>query len=345
MPTNIQGTMFFVEAVGEREYGWSESHALPTANDLKEALNKLALLAIARAKLLGAGAYINYMRVSDVGIFRDSQVANGVWPKAALIFDKQGNGKVVPAPPPPGDPADATTWTAQPIGGVPLGEPGLAKGVPAADLSDLLADQPDVAVLVRMEGGTAPFKTRRSMLLRGLPDGITWTDTDLPDVRHGILSVNWLRYFDDYTTLLTKGDYGMFGLDQTSPHQLVTGIAVDANLNVKWSIQGLNANPGDRVRISGVKVRVSDGSVKTYAETLTVETGTGAGPFVFSTSNERTKFVQSSFLSGNPVLSMGQAQVQRVVIFPYTKAVPRHWAKKDTGAPFDRPRGRQKPRR
>lgn len=85
----IKGQMFFSQNVGSdstRDYGWSEGVYCITAGNLTQAISDMNALAVVRLGLVGTGATLDYIRVSDNQVLRDSQVlAGSALPKGTVL--------------------------------------------------------------------------------------------------------------------------------------------------------------------------------------------------------------------------------------------------------------------
>lgn len=334
MPPFI-GQIFFEEQVGTREAGWSEQHYLIGAGTLPEALDALSSLATLRANLLGAGCEINYLRVSDATIFRDSQVFGGITANFGLKpAGPGGRPTVVPS-----------TSPGAGSGLIPgLYNNGLASGILPSDTIGLLADQPEVGYLVRLEAGT-PFVSRRSLLLRGIPDGITLISSDGPLAGNNPMSANWLDAFTVWVIKMIGGNYGMrvINVAGANAQKPISSIVVDPISNVVsvFSV-GTTYAVGDTVKIRGVKIPAPNGAPVAFHDTLTVVAAAAGGPYQFISLNPNSPFTTSATFKGVVFLSRGTIQLVTYTYVPYVKAVGRHWSSRKVGLPFDPFHGRHK---
>lgn len=339
MPS-ILGQMFFRADNGARDVGWSEDHYIIGAGDLSAALPLLRTLADARAALLGAGAVINYLRVSDVATFRDSQVETGIRPGGILV-GQPGNFQLIPLAPDNGNPDSPINPSG--INGIAINEPKLLKGVNSIDIPGVLVDQPQVGFLVRLELGS-PFTARRALVLRGMPDDVILTNTGGPASVNNTLSANWLKLYREWVLTLTNGRYGMRAQDATAATAAVASWTVDPTTHLVTCHTAVNfaAVPGDGVRISGVVIPNNTGGIKRLNAYVTVLTSPDAKTFTFSSTNPRSPFTTSTILQ--TVLVAGNLTRQVKAYQAYTKIVGRRWGERKCGLPFDPVRGRRKAR-
>lgn len=351
----IQCTQFFVESVGAIEYGWTETHYLIGVTDLVQGLNTFRALASDRAALCGAGVVCPYLRVSQPDVFRDSQIFQGVQPKLTLLIPQQGQG--VPNIQPiviSGKPTGDTTITIPPDG-LPINSTKLPMNVPIVDYEDLIADQPEVGLLVRLEAASA-FTTRRSLLLRGIPDGITFTNISAPQAAVSLLSRNWLSLFALFSADLVNGSWGMRAYDPTVlPVPVSAWTVAGANPTVVTALMPPSFAPtvGQKVRISGVRVVQPNLTTKNYSESLVVAGITpvtsGSPPttvgqqITFYSAKANSSFMNSSALATN-VVAKGTVRMLNNVYVPYTRVISRRWASRKAGIPFDQQHSRRRRR-
>jgi hypothetical protein len=138
VPSNIRATLFFTSD----KYGWSETF-FKVADDLQAVLEDAVRMAVNRIRLCGTNVELDYVRVSDDDIRRDSLVAQ---PNLTAQLKKSVR-----------DVLD--------VGGEGAKPKEQKINVAAPDP----ADQPYSAILLRMEAGPL---YRRPMYLRGCPDSI-----------------------------------------------------------------------------------------------------------------------------------------------------------------------------
>lgn len=332
----ILGQMFFTMQNGSRAFGWNEGVYLITAETLPAALVDLQTLVAARAKLLGAGVKVPYLRVSKTDVLNDTQVSSYSNPSSGLLVNAQGVLSLL-------------TFNANDprIGAaLSLYNAALGTGLAAAELTGLVVDQPEVGYLLRMEGGST-YTARRPYLLRGMPDGVVRTSSDGPRATNNALSVNWLNAYDEWVAVMKNGKYGFNALDTSggNPQKDITNWAVANDTNVVTAtIPDLNATKGSKVRVSGVKIEGPTGEAITFGDLLTVESVT-SNAYVFSGGSPGNIFVRSTVLKDNVIFANGKARRQQYTPLAFNNIVGRRWGSKDTGAPFDPPHGSAKARR
>lgn len=340
---DILGQMFFRADNGSRDVGWSEDHWIVGGGDLKNALAMLIDLADARASLLGAGCVINYLRVSASGVFRDSQIASGINPGGLLVFVEKNTYKPIPFAGPPGDP-EAPVVPSSPAG-FALNDLELVKGIAATRLFDAIVDQPNIGYLTRLELGP-PFVGRRSLLLRGMPDGVIVTTSGGPSTANGPLSVNWLKLYNKWGTILLSGKYGMRANDAAEvpkPIAAWTVVGVAPIVVTATTAIAHTLVPGDKVYVSGVKIAgKKPGTIQTLNGSLTVNTTPTPTTVTFLSTNPQSPFVNSSVLENPAPLANGTIRKNKKVIAPYVKLVGRRWGDRKCGIPFDPSHGRAK---
>lgn len=311
----IYGQMFFSCPVGRRRFGWSEGHYLTTAANLPAALTSLKALAMLRVGLLGMRATLDYLRVSDTDVYRDSQVDDG--PPPSMLTDAMvlRYGIVDPGP----------IYNRRLITDIADSGPQKGKG--------LASDFPQVGFMVRLEGGT-DYRSRRSFIIRGNPDASQNTDDTRPS------GTEWGRRFLDFigsstaVNSLLSGSFGFRALDRAGVN---AEKPITAMTNVPpyiLTIAGHNYAIGDQIRIRGARPKIVAGqpipwtinglwivdSIPTPNQTLTLRGY--PGPAAFD--------------------SFGKASKRVFVVLPYTKMIGRRWSSRRTGNPFDPIRGRSK---
>lgn len=341
---NIVGQMFFRADNGARDLGWSEDHYIIGAGDDAAAIALLETLAEARSKLLGAGAVINYLRVSDIEVFRDSQVVAGIYPEGVLNL-VGGTYVALPFTVTPGDP-ESVPVPASPAG---LAIPSLdvLKGVPPSLLRDVLVDQPQVGFLVRLEAGS-PFTNRRSLVLRGMPDGVVNTTTSGPSGLNGVMSANWLKQYLKWQKIMLGGKFGFRCFDPAVKVKPITAWTYDGlRLTMTATIPGLAAVAGDKVRISEVKIAgKKPGTIVTLHGDLVVATNPVADVYYFYSNNPQSPFTNSQLLvPPPPLIALGVCRKLVPIYVPYVKMVGRRWGERKCGIPFDPSHGRVRARR
>jgi hypothetical protein len=329
----ILGEMFFECPVGSRTFGWTEGHYLTTAGDLPAALTQMTALANVRVTLLGGGVSLPYIRVSDQLVYRDSQVVS--YPPPAFAIN--------PTP---------TTLQNVIINNTLFNNPGgVYSGIYTRDAlgdintknqsGELRCDFPYSGLLLRLEGGTT-FTSRRQLILRGNSDVVQYTSIDRP-----IIGSYPDRLANFERTLVGNppgtSPYGFRALDTSGANQAYAVVSVswaqDPTQGNLWvpTFTFLSAPPwvpGTLVRMSRVRLKDPFGNTISISRMLTVRTRVNTSDFTFN-----------NLLSGTTypiLLAGGKTRAQQFVVLPYRKVLDRRWAKRDTGVPFDQPRGKAK---
>lgn len=336
----ILGQWFFTQNVGDRAFGWTEQHYLTTAQDLPAALTDMFNLAQLRRQLLGAGVAMAYTRVSDREVYRDSQVTASIQPAFQVDLAAPNlDLLIIPAPP-------GTTNAA-----VGLYNPALRGEIQRIQqASELLGEYPVVSVLLRLEAG-APYVNRAQLHLRGFPDSVYRSDLSRP------AAGPWRNALAAYeNALIGQGvaggsKYGFRTLLQPpdSPSYFCTGVTWTQSADTPplqipvWQLAALNpaAGPlpnwgvGTRVRVRGVTISTLQGSKIKVQGTFVVG----------SNVNGAVTFLGQALFTRYPVLVKGGTFIQNQYrVAPYTKVFDHRWGSRKTGGPFDRPRGRARPR-
>src|SRR5262245_49425350 len=325
---DVQGSMFFCSKTGSRVAGWSENVYILNATDLPGALTKLQSLAPVRSRLCGSGGWMPYLRVSDRLIFRDSQVSGGppgpspvrpALPRPPLRAAIDGAGTTsAPAPSAPNDYIYDNDLRAE----------ALASG----NVADLRCDMPWSGVVLRAEGGST-FQSRRSILLRGLPDYIIQTATDVPQAGH------WSDNLQAYIDKLKTGDYGFRAIDLSAANPILPVTAI--NTTTVTPVFTLTVPPapgggagtaplpgvGQSVRIQGNKMVTPAGLTFNVNGIWVVLTNPAPGQYTF-----RDMTVPALNMN---VLQMGGARIRKFVVLPFNKILMRRWGKRPVGNPFD----------
>jgi len=328
----VKSTMFFEENVGTNAYGWSESHYDLQSAGLVPALTALKKLAKLRARLLGGGVTITKIRVSDPNVFRDSLIDDG--PISTLTLrTEQVSGQLMMS-----RVADGAGNIDEPFGGSKL-QP-LVGAAPTTLALEVLASMPTNAVLIRMEGGTT-FQSRKSMILRGIPEGvikILFTGQSLNTTAVGSA---WATEFAfGFLKELKSGQWGFRALDQSpaNPYRNPAFLTIVANGVFTLTATANQPNIGDTIRIQGAKIVGPVGSTNPKVNGLwTVMTKDITGT-VFT-------FVNGQFPPGAyTTLNVGRYRLQTPAYLAYNNAVDIRYTKRNTGSPFFRPVGRAKKR-
>lgn len=331
-------TWFFTCDRGRRKYGWSESLIVGGSPDLPNALESANEIAVYRSNLLGAGATLDLVRVSKTDVFRDSDVIRGPYAKAAIVVPP--NAAAAPEMVFIAAPGDGTPPLTFP--GPPLFNPALGKAA-GEDLEQIICDQPATGLILRMEG-PAPFTSRRSYTLRGVPDGIVNTSTNTPSVFNGPVSGAWLGFLDAWVAELKKLNFRFLSNNRGAANPRVdpTVYEVDVpSLTVSVTIPGLNAQVGQSVRIGGVRFLYANGTEGRYSQSLKVDTKIG-DTYTFRGTVIGSPFYQSAKFAQGRFLAKGKATLNTVEEVPITIVQMVSWDYKKTGRAFDTPKVRSK---
>lgn len=319
----IQGTAFFKLQSGGRTYGWSESHWIIGSSGLPNALNKLNRLMQDRTFLLGAGATVEYLRVSQQpvdgtgGVDRDSQIS----------VPEYRTHSALPAAVPAGVSLSAADWTVY----NPKLIPEAARIGRAVDVK---ADFPYSGLMCRAEAQDTKYTTRRAIHILANPDYLQMTSARSPAALTDATA--WNKEFADYIKTLCSGDYGVCALDKSdanAPHT-VTSWNFAGLQPIVTMVGGAALAVGDKVRISGSE-HLLEGNVQ-------IKSLNGIWKIQTKTDNAYTfvSMVTPPNVSGTLKLGKGRKQVH--VILPYTKIEMRGFRKKNVGGFFDQPKSRSR---
>ena len=310
----ILGTMFFKASVGTRAYGWTESYVVPAgAANLPQAITSLFSLAQDRSKMCGAGVEIPYLRVSDPDETGDSQVLPG--PVAGFEVT-QNPFTVIPVA--ANSNSNSLLYNRQLFD---------AAGADNQLKRDVLSDMPWSAAIVRGEGGSS-FKQRRTLWFRGNPDAAQDTSRSFPNPTGNPVADEWLKKLQAFLTKLLAQGWG-FRTRLPLAKFNVTGFSVIGGI-LTFKIAGTGWVTGEKFTVKNMKLV----NVLT-SDVVKIKTG----PYTVNTANATDVVVTGAYpdYTGWVVQQMGVAQKVTKSSVVFNNFVPRRYAKKDTGCPFDRP--------
>lgn len=216
-----RATLFFESG----KYGWSETY-FRQAETLQDTMGFAQFLAASRAKLMGYGVGLTYLRCSDDAVRRDALVDR------PQLFAAS-----------PSSPAQVPTALAlQPGQGYMIIPPGANIVKPAVGK---LADVPYSAILVRMESGS---EYHRLVYMRGCPDDI------IVNPAGPILEKAWKDSFDAFLSQLVKGAWGFMAVSRNTTRYPLKPI-VGQLVADPWTVEvtGHGFAKGDTVRVAGVR--------------------------------------------------------------------------------------------
>jgi hypothetical protein len=333
---DVLGRMNFVSFVGQRIYGWSETHYILGQPNLPAALRRLVPLATARQQLLGAGVVLTDLFVSDPLVNRDSQVQEMPLPGFAIrqnavtvstsIYIVSGGTSGSPSM--SGPDMSARIYNPSMTGEI----------VSTSEIEGLRCDFPYSSFGVRLETGS-PYQSRRNLALRGNPDIVQDTITDAPTV--GPWTVALLGY------MLQLVDGRSFGMRVNDPNIVSYSVR-----SVSWvqtdslwiptlhfaTAEGAPADwtPGQQVRLRGIRLSTAAGDKIILSGLYRVLANVG-GAVQFMAMAMGTEY--GIVIQGGSGRRVGQ------LVLPYVNWRGRTWQFKGTGRPASPARARPRKRR